>query len=316
LRGENFNNESALGAAIGSGNIGDINISEADYVRLAQMGANHVRFGLGFSWYAADRARFFQVVDRHVAWAGAHHLWFIPVMFTTPADCYEGYGVTCSLWTDAAQQRALQNFWVDFAAYYTRNPTVAGYDLLNEPTPPGPGYVDGNWWPLAQRIRDAVVAVDPNHFVIIEAGSDSQFYRLLGPRVVYSVHDYAPLSMTHSQCCAYPGPAPDWDGSVVNWNHDSIGAMMWDRLSIRWANANGVPLWVGEWGTKRGYPGYDRLLADRVDLLNNLWHVHWAHFLWRSGPADFGMYECLGFGCPDAPEINAVAPGFAGSVRP
>src|SRR5437660_1512205 len=50
LHGENFNNLPALGAHIGSGNITDINVAEADYAQLNALGGNHVRFGMSFSW--------------------------------------------------------------------------------------------------------------------------------------------------------------------------------------------------------------------------------------------------------------------------
>jgi aryl-phospho-beta-D-glucosidase BglC (GH1 family) len=239
-----------------------------------------------------------------------HHLWLVPLLFTTPGNCYEGYSNVCGIWNSAAEQNALTAFWVEVATHYAHEPVVAGYDLLNEPNPPS---VLSQWWPLAQRIRDAIRTVDPNHFVVIESASDAQFWKTLGPNVVYSVHGYAPLSLTHARCCTYPGPAPDWNGTIRNWNHDSIGQMMLDRMSIRWSQQANVPLWIGEWGTKR-YPGYDRYLADHIDLMNNVWHVHYAHFLWRSGVNDFGLYECAGFACPDAAAVNAIRPGFSGNV--
>src|ERR671936_51357 len=42
LRGVNMNNEQALGASIGSGNMGDINVGSADYKRIAGWGLNLV----------------------------------------------------------------------------------------------------------------------------------------------------------------------------------------------------------------------------------------------------------------------------------
>src|SRR5579872_3667677 len=91
LRGENDPNLPALGAQISSGNITDSNITADDYVQLAAMGANHIRFGMSFSWYLANKAQFFQMLDQNIAWAKVNHLWFIPLLFTTPQDCYEGY---------------------------------------------------------------------------------------------------------------------------------------------------------------------------------------------------------------------------------
>ena len=135
LRGVNFNNESALGAEIGAGSVDAIDVSEQDYARVQSWGANHVRFGLSFDWYRKDPGHFFAVFDRHVGWAASHGLVLIPVMFTTPGGCYEGYGTSCPFWGSATEQQELKAFWVDFALHYATQPSVAGFDLLNEPTP-------------------------------------------------------------------------------------------------------------------------------------------------------------------------------------
>src|SRR5205807_6322514 len=67
LRGLNMNNEQALGAAIGSGNLTDSTIGAGDYNRVAGWGINLVRFGLSFTWYQTDRNAFFQSLDGQVA---------------------------------------------------------------------------------------------------------------------------------------------------------------------------------------------------------------------------------------------------------
>ena len=188
--------------------VSDITIGAEDYNRVAGWGINLVRFGLSFTWYQTDRNAFFKSIDGQVAAAHAAGVYLIPVMFTTPADCYEGYGHTCGIWSSGAEQQRLLSFWQDFARHYAGETAIAGYDLLNEPAPPNVS----QWLSLAQSIRDAVVAVDANHDVVIEAGSDSLFSGLLGARVIYSVHGYAPLSMTTgatrpSAPIAYSAPA-------------------------------------------------------------------------------------------------------------
>jgi hypothetical protein len=91
LRGENFNNGPGLSCCNGI-DISGINSAEADYTKVAGMGGNFVRFGLDYSWYATDRARFFSVMDQRVAWATSAHLWMIPVMFVPPGGSNGGYG--------------------------------------------------------------------------------------------------------------------------------------------------------------------------------------------------------------------------------
>jgi hypothetical protein len=193
LRGVNFNNLPALGARIGSGSMADINIHEDDYAYAAALGANHVRFGLSFNWYMADRAGFIAMLKQHTLWARSYNLWLVPVLFTTPGNCYEGYDRSCGLWNSPAEQEALLRFWVDIAGQFSAEPAMAGFDLLNEPTP---GTNMLRWFNLAQRIRDAVSAVAPNQLVFIMAGPSADFwYSFRGQNIVYEVHDYIPLPL-------------------------------------------------------------------------------------------------------------------------
>ena len=288
LRGINFNNESALGAEIGAGSVDAIDVSEQDYARVQSWGANHVRFGLSFDWYRKDPGHFFAVFDRHVGWAASHGLVLIPVMFTTPGACYEGYGTSCPFWRSATEQRELQRFWVDLASHYATQPVVAGFDLLNEPTPPGP--VAQRWWPLAQQIRDAIAAVAPNQFVVIEPGPNGRFDRTLGPQVVYSEHQYAPLSITTEGKYAYPGPAPDYDGRVLTWDKASMALRMPDRLSIPFLHGSDLPVLIGEFGCRPVALGYLQYLSDQIDLIQS-WGAGWTFFDYREPSAtDFGIY--------------------------
>ena len=294
LRGLNMNNEQALGAAIGSGNLSDITIGAEDYNRVAGWGINLVRFGLSFTWYQTDRNAFFQSLDGQVAAAHAAGVYLIPVMFTTPADCYEGYGHTCGIWSSGAEQQRLLSFWQDFARHYAGETAIAGYDLLNEPAPPNVS----QWLSLAQSIRDAVVAVDANHDVVIEAGSDSLFSGLLGARVIYSVHGYAPLSMTTGATpgrYSYPGNAPDWDGTSRYWSYQSMtdptsAVYMGWRESFDWAQASKVPIFYGEFGTQPFGNGWVQYVSEQIDLAER-WGAAWALFNYHEPSyGDFGIY--------------------------
>lgn len=323
LRGENFNNLPALGAKLGSGQIDDINITEEDYRQLDSFGANHVRFGLSYSWYKADRTRFFEVIDQHVQWAKAHRLWLIPLLFTTPNDCYEGYGNSCGIWKDTAEAGALQKFWVDFATHYKDEETIGGYDLLNEPTPPNS--TAEQWFPLAQRIYNAILAVDPNHLVFIEAGSDAAFWHVfVGAKIVYEVHDYVPISLTHNDSGEYhyPGNAPDWNGVSLLWSQETLSTRsvsptdLRRRLSIDWAAERKLPLYIGEWGTRNTYTGYDQYIKDRVTLFDT-WKINYAHFQWRSADSWFGFYPLTGpLIISDEKLLNAAKEGWKGAIKP
>jgi len=202
LRGENFNNEPAL-SCCGGPDISLINVNTADYEQASGvLGENVIRFGLDYSWYAADRARFFAVVDRQVTWAMANHLWLIPVMYEPPGGTDGGYGGQDGFWSSAPNQQALIDFWADFASHYQANSTIAGYDVFNEPAPPSVAAYD-SW---AQGVYDAITAADPNHFVLLEVSSaDWDLPSVNGDRILWSGHCYAPMG---TEGCNCPGADP------------------------------------------------------------------------------------------------------------
>ncbi|MDP9326453.1 MAG: cellulase family glycosylhydrolase, partial [Candidatus Dormibacteraeota bacterium] len=135
LRGENFNNGPGLSCCNGT-DITGINSTQADYTTVAAMGANSVRFGMDYKWYASNRAQFFSVLDTHVAWAAAAHLWLVPVIGVPPGGSDGGYGGQGAFWGSSANQQLLVDFWRDFASHFAGSPTIGGYDVFNEPAPP------------------------------------------------------------------------------------------------------------------------------------------------------------------------------------
>lgn len=340
LRGENFNNGHAMNFNDPNSppsNMLAINENESDYALLANYGANHVRFGLAYSWYAKNRTQFFQTLDQHIAWAKKHRLWMIPVLFTLPNDCWEGYSSTCAAYWSAStgQQVLVKNFWVDIAARYRNETAIAGYDILNEPTPT----YHSVWYGVAQALHDAILQADPNHFVVIEAtggnGTNPSFSKTFGSKTVYSEHDYLPDSLTQFLFSnqsppitgvnpyKYPGSAPDWQNQLHYWskyalagNTNDLTTNMSNYLSLAWFKTNNVPLWMGEMGTLANYVGYNQLLQDKL-ILYNSYGVHWAHFDWKEGPGNFSLYPVTGpLVLSDKPMLNAVLPEWQGSIQP
>ncbi len=330
LRGTNANNLPALCSTVGGFNFGscdieDIPLGEEDYQLMSELGANHVRFGLSYSWYADDREQFFDVLDQHVEWARENNIWLIWHMYTMPGNCYEGYAQHCPLWESPDQQQAMIDFWVDMAEYYKDEPVVIGYSLLNEPTPPGPGW-SATWYDLAQEIHDAIAEVNDTQLVFIMSTDAAIFTRVFeGDNIVYSVHDYVPLSLSHAEDDSrdYPGEAPNWDGNDVAWSRDTFAGEgdaagdLGTLLSIDWAEQNNVPLYVGEWGTTNAYPGYIQYILDKADVYTNVFNLNHAHFQWRGNAHQWGLFPIEGeLVVHDQAYLDAVMISWDGAVRP
>jgi len=282
LRGENFNNEPAL-SCCGGPDIDLINASIADYAQASGvLGENVIRFGLDYAWYSADRAGFFAVVDRHVAWAMANHLWLIPVMHEPPGGTDGGYGGQNGFWSSAANQQALIDFWADFAGHYQNNSTIAGYDVFNEPAPPSVAAYD-SW---AQRVYDAITAVDPHHFVVLEVSSaDWDLPSVNGDRVLWSGHCYATVG---TDGCEFPGADP--------------------------STPTKRPFLVGEVGAQRSQ-GTTYVPDDLANF--NHQGVSWVHFVMHE--TGFGLYQnwdAGNFSNPWIEMIQVVQAATPGTIKP
>ena len=249
LRGENFNNGPAL-SCCGGPNINSINANAADYAQARNvLGLNSIRFGLDYQWYTANRTTFFTIIDQHVAWAKANHLWMIPVMFMPPGDPNgNAYGNQDGFWTSSSNKQLLINFWQDFATHYANEPTIAGYDLYNEPGPPSLSTYS-SW---AQSTYNAITAVDPNHFVVIEnaaADGGGNMPTVTGSRILWLAHCY--------NSCTTPANRPMWIGETGATGSSGTSAS-------------------GEAATLAGY---------------NAAGVSWCHFVMHWSSGGYGLYQ-------------------------
>lgn len=161
------------------------------------------------------------------------------------------------LWRSATSASRTEAVWRAVAARYRSRTIVAGYDLLNEPLPPGPGALTG----MYARLIAAIRAVDPDHLVILE-GNDlaldlSWIDRRLDPNEALSFHMYT-------------------------W----FGDDRWERLSRFSAHAAKLddPLWAGEFG------------ENTVDMIRSTVALYekpvyalcgWSFWPWKRTPSRF-----------------------------
>ena len=285
LRGVNFNNEPAL-ACCGGPDINLINANQSDYAQAHSLGVNHLRWGIDYNWYAANRTQFFSVLDQHMAWAAQYQLWVYLVDFIPPGGSSGGFDQSAAkgycIWSDCAtsgaNQTLLNNMWQDIATHYANNPTIVAYDVMNEPAPPA----DSEWHSLATRLYNTLTAADPNHLVIIEAplSNDLSLFTQTS-RVIYSVHHY-------------PGGDNFPTGTPAN-----------------------TPMIVGEFGDVRTSSTAVSFVSSEVSRYNAA-GVNWTYFIWREDPVGFGLYvdPAGSFTSPWTAMIGTVQSGWAGNVLP
>jgi endoglucanase len=201
--------------------------AEVDYERVANMGMNAVRFYLNAKTFedpahpGVYEPAGWAWLDDNVRWAKAHGVYLVLNMHVPPGG-YQSLGEGKGLWTDPEAAQRFVDLWVAIAGRYRGEPTIAGYDLLNEPVITER---PSQWHELAERTISAVRAVDPGHMIFVErvngaAGNwgeddDRNFFRVGDPNVVYEFHFYRPFAFTHqnaewapfaAESSVYPDP--------------------------------------------------------------------------------------------------------------
>lgn len=134
-------------------------ITEADIAQIEALGMNCVRVPFwyrnfmteDYAWLSEnpDENPGFQRLDWLLETCAAHGIYVILDLHGAPGgqsmNHCTGKAGRNLLYTDDAAMDAAKRLWVEIAARYSENPTVAAYDLLNEPQNNG-GYTGETAW--------------------------------------------------------------------------------------------------------------------------------------------------------------------------
>jgi len=194
--------------------------SERDFERVAELGFNSVRFAINGNWYRDDPRAFWRWLDRNLGWAEAHGVLLILDLHVPIGgfwlDASEGPG-DFRIWTDDRIRAQNIDLWRRIAQRYHGEPTIAAYDILNEPvTTDATG---DEWRRLAAEMAGAIRAVDPDHLLIVgPVYGTERAYRPIGAgdqfliddaNVMYDFHFYEPIAFTHQTAGWLARPIPD-----------------------------------------------------------------------------------------------------------
>jgi endoglycosylceramidase len=228
------------------------------YYKFWQLGFNVVR--LPISWANLEPASgIFSMsyltwfIDQDVQWAKAARVYIILDMhqyywasrfggFGAPDWSVQGYPqnelglrqAVSGFWTNTGLQEHFLSVWTQIAQHYANEPTIAGYDILNEPwiyTSIAPSLnattVDAIYVKVVQAIR----AVDRNHIIFLEPANLNTFKLPITTNIVWSPHFYQ-LSFTSKYYSQ-------------NFTLLELDFEAKYKLFVRGLNA---PMWIGEFG--------------------------------------------------------------------
>ena len=216
-------------------------IAEADIKRIAGLGFNSVRPALNSRLFLTEDKNpvyieeGFQLIDSLVSWCKKYDLYVILDMHGAPggqtgANIDDSPNDIPELFIYPRYQDQLVDLWVKIAQRYKDEPTVAAYDLLNEPLPKSTGSADKYKHllvPLYKRITSEIRKVDQRHMITLEgfdwANDWSLFDAPFDKNVFYQFHYYC-------------------------WNRPDNLNSIDQYVSKR--NELNTPIWVGETGEK------------------------------------------------------------------
>lgn len=183
-------------------------ITEQDIKKIAELGFNSVRPALNSRVFMTEEENpvfledGFRLIDSLVTWCNKYGIYVILDMHGAPGG-QTGANIDDSpkdlpqLFIEQKYQDQLVSLWLKLVERYKDNPTVAAYDLLNEPLPVNTGSAEKYKHlliPVYQRLIDEIRKIDKKHMFTIE-GFDwsndwSLFDKPLDNNTFYQFHYY------------------------------------------------------------------------------------------------------------------------------
>ncbi len=297
LRGVNFKGYEAAGPTSWA-----TAHSQTDYRNFKSWGFNVVRILISWSKiepkFGYYDSSYLTYVDRDVAWAkesGIYivldmHTWRWPSWMTTTYGGDANYPSLVdseSFWQNATLRAHFIRAWQFVAQHYANEPTIAGYDLFNEPWQyfNYTKHTVSDAWiamkTLYEQSTDGIRRIENNHTVFVEI--DDGFFDLAvsdpfqRPNIVWEYHDYA---------WTYDYYGHPYIHSNINFLENAI-ARSYNTVVVKLRQ----PLWIGEFGMEMKVNGSDTWTQDQVALFNK-YNLGWAWWVyWRTTDPDNGM--CL-----------------------
>jgi len=179
-------------------------------------------------------------------------------------------------WSSSLDRNQTAYMWAQIAAHYNGNGTVAGYDLINEPSGSNNSTTTSDVWPAYANLYATIRAVDTSHIIIMEGTFGNWNWSMLPnpsvygwTNIVYSMHEYQ-----------YGGSVAQIEAGADNQVTDFTNHLTWN-----------VPDYVGEWNNMgQGAACYDY----SINVYNNA-GISWTMWAYKAThglvPDGWGWYD-------------------------
>ena len=182
-------------------------ITKDDIHYLKLIGMNSIRIPFHYKLFTNEdymgsrgAAHGFAIMDKVINWCRQENLFVILDMHCAPGgqtgdNIDDSWGTPFLFENKESQQQTIE-IWKLIAAHYSNQPTVMGYDLLNEPIAT---YFDSSRYnkylePLYKNITAAIRKVDTNHLIFYGGAQWNSNFKIFGEpydkKAVYTFHKY------------------------------------------------------------------------------------------------------------------------------
>jgi hypothetical protein len=242
-------------------------ITEQDIARIASLGFNVVRIPINHRLLSRggagspDGRSGWGLLDNVIGWSEKHGVYVVLTLHSAPGGQSRVFTADPakfqSLWASETHQMDTVGLWKKIAERYKDRKIIAGYDLLNEPSPKNAPQLKALYSEIIKGIRE----VDPCRMVILEGSRFSTNFSMLDHQL-----DSNQLFGFH----------------MYTWFGDNRRRLL-SELS-RQAKETRTPLWLGEFGENK----IPMIESTRQMVEEPAYgFVGWAFWTWKKVPKKF-----------------------------
>ncbi len=208
-------------------------------------------------------------------------------------------------WKDEGHLQQFLDVWTEIAKMCADRPQEIWFDIVNEPLDRSVMPFAPKQWPAwAQKITDAIRAIDPHHPIVVECGPGGLCWGmwtmpiLKGDPIIYSFHQYQPQSYTHQGIAdvkhtdlskaflesgrPWPGEFGDSGGGL--WDKERLPKELEPVLAFHKKHPE-ARIYVGEFSVVRWAPNGAQYLRDNLELFEKYgwdwsYHAFREHNFW------------------------------------
>jgi len=231
-------------------------ITEADFAKAAEWGADHIRIPVDYNIFENDDGSYkedgFARIDRAFEYCRKYDLNAVLDLHKTAGFSFDSYGESESGFFENRQlQERFCRLWEEFAKRYGNLSGRVAFELLNEVTKKE--YIDV-WNRVSNECIKRIRAYAPDNIILVgsyynnSAEAVPDLSRPFDDKVIYNFHCYEPLRFTHQG--AY------WTDMInkadrFTFDESGITPDFFEKLfapAIEAAKTNNTALYCGEYG--------------------------------------------------------------------